>query len=92
MIMWTIFQSYNIFWGKQNPPLVFTTKTTAQGAAITTVSQQINQAVQDQLNQMVSPDMITKILNLAVWFMSASIFIFAGSVLCNLGIKLVKTI
>lgn len=92
LIMWTLFQSYNIFWGKQTPPLVFTTKTTTQGGAGSTVSQQINQAVQEQFNQMISPDTITKILNLAVWFMAASVFILTGSTLCSLGIKLVKTI
>ena len=93
LIGWTLWQSYNIFTDKVSASLIFKTQA-AQPASgndgTLDVQKQINDAVKHQLNQILPPDTITKILNLASWSILAVIFIFGGGALSGIGVKLVK--
>jgi len=89
LIGWTIWHSYNIFTDKATAPLVFKTQLELGSAAGgSDLMSQINQAVQDQLNQVLSPSAITKILNLTAWALMAFILISAGGVVSGIGVKL----
>ncbi len=92
LITLALWQSYNIFTGKTSAPIVFQTtgEINSQGA-VGDAQQQINQAVQKQLNQILPPASITKILNLASWCIFAGILIFGGSALSGIGVKLIKS-
>ncbi len=88
----TLWQSYNIFNDKASAPLMFKTQlplATGNGNALD-VQNQINNAVKQQMGQILPPDAITKILNLASWSILASIFILGGGAIAGIGIKLVK--
>jgi len=50
----------------------------------------INEAVKTQLNQIISPESITKILNLGAWSIFAGILILGGGVISGIGVKLVN--
>ena len=51
---------------------------------------QINEAVKKQIGQLISPEDITKILNLISWSLLLWILIIAGGTLSGIGVKLVK--
>jgi len=92
IIIGTLWQSFMIFTNKASAPLVF--KTSAVFSSVKTgndfQSQIINMAVQQQLSQMLSPESITKILNLASWSILAGVLIFGGGVISSIGTKLLK--
>jgi len=98
LIGWTLWQSYNIFMGKISAPLVFTTpalvNSSAKSVGLFDISSQIQSQLQNalgqQLSQMVPADSITKILNLVSWSVFAGILIFGGSALAGIGVKLIK--
>ena len=93
LIGWTVWQSYNIFTGKVSTPLIFKTavplQTMGSGNALD-AQKQINDAVKQQLGQILPADAITKILNLISWSILAGIFILGGGVLSGIGVKLLK--
>jgi len=98
LIAWTLWQSYNIFTNKSSAPLVFTTpaavNSSAKNAGLLDVSGQVQIQLQDalgqQIGQMISVDSITKVLNLLSWSILAAILIFGGSVIAGIGVKLIK--
>ncbi len=91
LIICVMWQTYNIFTDKTSAPLVFKTaasfvdKTGSQD-----IQGQINDAVKKQIGQLISPDSITKVLNLASWSLLAWILIIAGGTLSGIGVKLIK--
>lgn len=96
IIFGTIFQSYSIFTGKTAVPLVFQTllpkeseKNENQDSQQPTQAQ-IDQVVKNQINQILSPATITKVLNLSAWAMLSLILISAGGVVSGIGIKMIK--
>lgn len=91
LIGWTLWYSYSIFNGKTSAPLVFKTPVPLQTAGNTTDIQiQINNAVKQQLGQILPAEAITKILNLLSWSILAGIFILGGGAIAGIGVKLVK--
>ncbi len=91
IIVWTSWQSYNIFFGKTSAPLVFKTPLySASSSAGSDITSQVQNAVSQQLGQVVSPDSITKIFNLSSWMLLAWIFILAGGTISKIGVKLIK--
>lgn len=97
LIGFSLWQSYAIFFGKTSAPLVFKTSVPLQQTAnrnATTIEQQIqaqiSDAVQKQLGQIISPDSITKILNLLSWSIFAGILILGGAAISGIGAKLLR--
>ena len=97
LIVWTIYQSYNIFTAKVSAPLIFRTQAAAKTSESATggnlqelLQQQMQQELQKQIGQLLPADTIPKILNLASWSILAGILIFAGGTVAGIGIKMVK--
>ena len=92
LIGWTLWQSYNIFTAKTEAPLVFKTQSelAAGNSNRFDVAEQINKVVQSQLNQIIPPATITKILNLTAWSLLAFILITAGGAVSKIGVKLIN--
>lgn len=92
MIIWPLWQSYNIFMGKAPAPLVFqTAENIGSSAAGSDLQSQITKAVQDQLKQFVSPATATKVLNLIAWTLMAFILITAGGAVSSIGTKMIRS-
>jgi len=98
LILFSVYQSYVIYTGKTSAPLVFQvplaqeiSSTTGQNAT-QQIQNQIDQSVQKQINQILPPATITKILNLAVWSFLAFVLIFAGGTISGIGVKLIKVV
>ncbi len=91
LIICVVWQTYNIFTDKASAPSVFkTAPLSVEKVGAQDIQGQINEAVKKQIGQIISPDSITKVLNLAAWFMLAWILIVAGGVLSGIGVKLMK--
>lgn len=82
-----LYSSLNIFTGKKNPPQLFSAPEIASPQEAETEAEQM---VQEKLDQMIPSKNITKLLNLISWGLLAGIFIFGGSKISSLGIRLVK--
>ena len=92
IIFGAMWQSYSIFTAKDSVPLVFIVPAPIQqkrGGAQDSQAM-INEAVKAQLNQIISPESITKILNLGAWSIFAGILILGGGVISGIGVKLVN--
>lgn len=96
IIGYTLLQSYSIFTDKASAPLVFKTQVQTQTQAIKSqdlqaqIQAQMNQAVQQQLGQILPAESITKVLNLLCWSILAGVLILGGSAISGIGVKLVK--
>ncbi len=96
LIVWTIYQSYNIFTAKVSAPFIFRvqavakTSESAGGNLQELLQQQMQQELQKQIGQILPADTIPKILNLVSWSILAGILIFAGGTVAGIGIKMVK--
>jgi len=92
LVLFTIYQSYNIFYNKVNPPYIFKIQTVQkpQTGGTQDIQQQVNNEVSKQINQMIPADTVSKILNLLSWSILAGILIFGGAQIAGLGIKLIK--
>lgn len=92
VIGWAVFQSFAIFTAKASAPMVFKTPSLqdAQGGAANDAQRQVNDAVRQQLNQIIPVDGVTRILNLVSWSLFASILIIAGGTISGIGVKLIK--
>ena len=97
IIFFTLYRSYNIFIGKNPPPLFFIieSKETPQvkkkiPTTIEEAQQQIGEILGEQLKEILPQEILIKMLNLIVWSLLAGILIFGGSQISSLGIKLLK--
>ena len=91
IMVFTLWQSYNIFTAKVAAPLIFRTQVPLQqSASATDVQKQMNDAVKQQLNQILPPDSITKILNLTSWSLLAFMLIMGGGAVSGIGVKLLN--
>lgn len=91
---WTLFNSYNIFTGKAQPPEFFKTpkeEMVTQKVGIQDIQAQLEKMIAEQLKGILPVDTLPKLLNLTVWSMLAFILIFGGSQISGLGIKLIKS-
>ncbi len=87
IIIFTAYSSYQIFTGKSQVPQIFysSSKTASQNQ---TIQNQIENALQNQLNNIIPASSISQIMNLISWAILAAILIFAGGHISGLGIKL----
>jgi flagellar biosynthesis protein FlhB len=89
IILW---QTYNIFTGRTQIPLVFMTSVAPQEQ---NNSQdplaQTNEAIRKQIEKIIPASSITRILNMSSWFMLCFIFIYGGGIVSSIGVKLIKT-
>lgn len=92
----TLFYSYNIFTARKPMPTIFivekpiATFESTGGNLEEQMGEMIKQALGDQIGSLIPADTVTKMLNLFAWSICASILIFGGSQIANLGIKLIK--
>lgn len=94
---WTLFQSYNIFTAKTLAPLVFKTQVVSQNSennkALNLQEQlqkQMEEAVKQQIGQMLPADTLTKLLNMLSWSILTGILIFGGGQIAGIGVKMIK--
>jgi hypothetical protein len=75
---------------KSSAPLVFKTHAMVQAQVgnAQDVQTQINEAVKNQISDMISAGDVTKILNLLSWTLLASLLIVAGGIVSGIGVKL----
>ena len=91
IISWTLVSSYNIFTGKTEAPAVFKmTAETAKMPVADEIQKQLESLISQQLRGMLPANSIPQLLNLIAWSALASILIFGGGQIANLGIKLIK--
>ncbi len=100
VILFTLYYSYNVFTGELEVPQVFEMKAAktaspsipASGSPTTIegIQEMISQQLKNQLNDMISQESLYKTFNLATWAIGASVLIFGGSKMAELGIKLIK--
>ena len=96
LIIFTLYQSYNIFTDKYSAPSIFKVQTPLSpsknnsGNSLQDLQKQLNQEISKQISQMVPADTLPKILNLFSWSILAGIFIFGGSQIAILGVKMIK--
>jgi len=99
VIFYSIFNSYNIFTGKSQPPEIFKTgekeeKASAQKGKIQISEDEVEKIMEEklkeQLEAMIPTDALPKLLNLASWSILAGILIFGGTQISGLGINLLK--
>ena len=83
--------SYQIFIGASEPPQLFQTPPPSQLQGTgDPIQQGIQRALQQQIGNIIPADNITKIFNLAAWFLFAGLLTFGGSQLAGVGIKLLN--
>lgn len=90
MIVFTIYNTYNIFTGKSPAPQIIAFNVgKTQGSALTG-SDPITQIISEQLGNLLPLDSLPLMLNLIVWTIGAGVLIFGGAQIAGLGIKLIK--
>ena len=94
IILWGVWNSYQIFNAEKPVPEIFsiekgespvTKETPGEGSQM---SQEMQQAIREQISQIFPPGFTSKILNLFSWSIFMFILIYAGGKLSSLGIKL----
>ena len=98
IIVLSLYYSWNVFSGRTSPPAIFKSNKIKPTAAYpeNSATGQINlqreaeKAIGKQLGGMIPTGTIPKTLNLAVQSGLVSIFIFAGSQIAGLGIKMIR--
>jgi hypothetical protein len=89
----TLYFSYTIFTGKMEAPDIF--KPEKSKAALTVplnqqdIQNSIDEAIQEQINNIVPSEFINKLLNLISWSIFAAILIFAGSKISGIGVRMI---
>ena len=87
IIVGTLWQSYNIFTVKSAVPAVFLVPISVN--SINTDNSPTAQAIKKQIAEVISPETITKLLNLSAWGIFAGILILGGGVISRIGVKLI---
>ncbi len=91
LIVFVVWQAYSVFTNRASVPLLFkSAPASTEKVATQDIQGQINEAVKKQIGQLISPEDITKILNLISWSLLLWILIIAGGTLSGIGVKLVK--
>lgn len=95
IIFYTLFASYNIFTGQRAVPEMFAVPEIAiEGSGKITgvedLQDQMQQAMKEQMRDILPSDLIPNLLNLISWSILATILIFGGTHISNIGIKLIK--
>lgn len=99
IIIFSLFNSWNIFTGKTQSPAIFKMgeqkeeplpQTQKIQAPEEKAEEMVQQELQKQLQKVLPADTIPKLLNLISWSILAGILIFGGTQISSLGIKLIK--
>jgi len=96
IIIFTLYQSYNVFTGSASVPEVFKEKPSALSLSNKAISQNKKlenvgeKIIREQLKEMIPVETIPKFLNFVIYSIMVGIFIFGGSQIATLGIKLIK--
>jgi hypothetical protein len=91
LIIWTLNSSYDIFTGGKNMPEIFSvSNVNLNGSQASGIEAQLEDIISSQLQGMIPADSIPKILNLICWSVLAFIFIYGGTQIASIGIKLIK--
>jgi len=100
IIGWGVWASYDIFTAKKPPYEIFKTQQGIEvsfpqekisGTLQQQAQQQAQQAIREQLERMLSSDLLPKLFNLISWSIFVGILIFAGGRIASLGIQLLKS-
>lgn len=93
----TLFFTYQIFTGQKIPPQLFKIKEKKPvplQKKVPKTQEELQEIIKEQIGQKISeilpPETISQALNLASFSILASIFIWGGSQIASLGIKLIK--
>lgn len=91
LILWGVYYSYQIFTDKVSPPQMFkTSEEEVFSGSAETPQEQMEVAVKEQLESVISAETIPKIFNLIAWSMFAIILFMGASHIAVLGIRLIK--
>ena len=93
IIAWGVFNSFNIFTAKQQPPAVFSmvpAETASKDISLLDIQAQIEKMVGEQLKGILPVDSISDIFNLIAWSIFMGILFFASGQISGIGIKLIK--
>ncbi len=93
IMLWTLYNSYNIFTAKIAAPEIFTL---SQGESLSSqklplIQVQMEELIREQFKEIFPPDLLANLLNLISWSIIAGILIFGGAQISNIGIKLVRS-
>lgn len=88
MIGWSLFQSYLIFTDRAAPPVIFKEQKKTSVDDNGQQQQQFEKALEQQLSSLLPSDIITKTFNLLIWSVLAGIFIFGGSQIASIGVRM----
>jgi hypothetical protein len=99
IISFSLYQSFVIFTGKKEPPEIFKIETTKTKSSLTNkkaptsleeIQAQLQEMIQEQIQNIIPKEAISKSLNLVSFSILAGILIFGGSQISFVGIKLLK--
>jgi len=98
LIFWTIFESYNIFTAKTEPPQIFKMTSKENNQEILKLPSKFQkqieilqkQIIAEQFSKILPADSIVKLLNLFSWSIGAFILFSGGMRLSQIGINLLK--
>jgi L-cystine uptake protein TcyP (sodium:dicarboxylate symporter family) len=95
VILYGIFNAYNIFSGKTEAPQIFQIeKPIVPSAAINKQSPEamMNDAISQQMGSIIPTNALPKILNMTSWSIFIFILFVAGGQISSLGIKLIAKV
>ncbi|MCH7828807.1 hypothetical protein IH982_03050 [Patescibacteria group bacterium] len=97
IIFGTLFLSYQIFTGVSPAPELFSpTQTEREGSlpllpgSLQDLQRQLPDLLGEQLQGLLPADVIPQMLNFAIWSMLAGLFLFGGSLVAGIGVRLLK--
>lgn len=89
IIGWGLFNTYEIFTAKKEPPKMFTEVVQKQTSALGgTIDAQIQKMIGSQLADVLPTASITKFLDLSAWFLLVWILFLGGGQISSIGVKL----
>ena len=93
IILWTLYFSFQVFKGKEPPPEIFRPKTGKISKSLkksSNLEEKFQQKIAETFKEALPIKEIYKFLNLISFSIFSGIFIFGGSQIATLGIKLIK--
>lgn len=94
IILWSAWVSYSIYSGSREAPQIFEAPEALDGLSQKEMAgneqEKMQQAISEQLNQLMPQDSLPKMFNLAVWSMYVFILIFAGGKVATIGVKILS--
>lgn len=91
MIIWGIWNSYQIFSARSAVPEIFKLEESPEKSTVPLgekTEEQVQQIIKEQFEGMMPPEFLPKLFNLISWSIFMFILFYAGGKLSSLGIKL----